>query len=216
MWPANAKVPLKSVFARSLLSVCSDSSYATSNFWWMCFSLNFLVLSWLGISMWTCVQQFCLNLQFLSIKLANFSYEIIIAGLSPCITAIWLGQDYRYPCSHISHHSCPPFLYFTVCSTYLVQLQKAAKLLDSGAVRATRFLWRYPTARVILLFYLVRRVHVVLITKIIWNNLSCILTMRNFSSGICTFLLDVSDASSSGTDIWPFALVLWEVCFQPW
>ncbi|OWM66066.1 hypothetical protein CDL15_Pgr015493 [Punica granatum] len=36
-----------------------------------------------------------------------------------------------------------------------VQLQKAAKLLDSGAVRATRFLWRYPTARVLLLFYLV-------------------------------------------------------------
>ncbi|TYK10741.1 golgin candidate 1 isoform X1 [Cucumis melo var. makuwa] len=36
-----------------------------------------------------------------------------------------------------------------------VQLQKAAKLLDSGAVRATRFLWRYPTARLILLFYLV-------------------------------------------------------------
>ncbi|XP_075491930.1 golgin candidate 1-like isoform X6 [Primulina tabacum] len=34
-------------------------------------------------------------------------------------------------------------------------LQKAAKLLDSGAVRATRFLWRYPTARIILLFYLV-------------------------------------------------------------
>lgn len=37
----------------------------------------------------------------------------------------------------------------------ILQLQKAAKLLDSGAVRATRFLWRYPTARVILLFYLV-------------------------------------------------------------
>ncbi|XP_049346889.1 golgin candidate 1 [Solanum verrucosum] len=36
-----------------------------------------------------------------------------------------------------------------------IQLQKAAKLLDSGAVRATRFLWRYPTARVVLLFYLV-------------------------------------------------------------
>ncbi|XP_020105885.1 golgin-84 isoform X2 [Ananas comosus] len=36
-----------------------------------------------------------------------------------------------------------------------IQLQKAAKLLDSGAVRATRFLWRYPVARVILLFYLV-------------------------------------------------------------
>ncbi|GMH03333.1 hypothetical protein Nepgr_005172 [Nepenthes gracilis] len=36
-----------------------------------------------------------------------------------------------------------------------IQLRKAAKLLDSGAVRATRFLWRYPTARVSLLFYLV-------------------------------------------------------------
>ncbi|XP_050368945.1 golgin candidate 1 [Argentina anserina] len=36
-----------------------------------------------------------------------------------------------------------------------VQFQKAAKLLDSGAVRATKFLWRYPTARIILLFYLV-------------------------------------------------------------
>ncbi|KAA8542461.1 hypothetical protein F0562_023404 [Nyssa sinensis] len=36
-----------------------------------------------------------------------------------------------------------------------IQLQKAAKFLDSGAVRATRFLWRYPTARVLLLFYLV-------------------------------------------------------------
>lgn len=36
-----------------------------------------------------------------------------------------------------------------------MQLQKAAKLLDTGAVRATRFLWRYPTARVLLLFYLV-------------------------------------------------------------
>ncbi|XP_060668655.1 golgin candidate 1 isoform X4 [Ziziphus jujuba] len=35
-----------------------------------------------------------------------------------------------------------------------IQLQKAAKLLDTGAVRATRFLWRYPIARVILLFYL--------------------------------------------------------------
>ncbi|CAM8966368.1 unnamed protein product [Rhodiola kirilowii] len=36
-----------------------------------------------------------------------------------------------------------------------IQLQKAAKLLDTGAVRATRFLWRYPTARVSLLCYLV-------------------------------------------------------------
>ncbi|KAL3532521.1 hypothetical protein ACH5RR_006042 [Cinchona calisaya] len=34
------------------------------------------------------------------------------------------------------------------------QLQKAAKLLDTGAVWATKFLWQYPTARVILFFYL--------------------------------------------------------------
>ncbi|WCJ42548.1 golgin candidate 1 [Euphorbia peplus] len=39
--------------------------------------------------------------------------------------------------------------------TASIQLQKAAKLLDTGAARATRFLWRYPTARLILLFYLV-------------------------------------------------------------
>ncbi|KDO66528.1 hypothetical protein CISIN_1g005259mg [Citrus sinensis] len=56
-----------------------------------------------------------------------------------------------------------------------VQLQKAAKLLDSGAVRATRFLWRYPIARIILLFYL-----------------------KSFA-GICTSLLDVFVAPSSGT-----------------
>lgn len=43
-------------------------------------------------------------------------------------------------------------------STSHLQLQKAAKLLDTGAVRATRFLWRYPTARVILLFYLVKMI----------------------------------------------------------
>ncbi|KAB1224406.1 Golgin candidate 1 [Morella rubra] len=48
-----------------------------------------------------------------------------------------------------------------------LQLQKAAKLLDSGAVRATRFLWRYPTARVFLLIYLVRGVHIALIRTII-------------------------------------------------
>lgn len=36
-----------------------------------------------------------------------------------------------------------------------IQLQRAAKILDSGAARATRFLWQYPVARVILLFYLV-------------------------------------------------------------
>ncbi|KVI11570.1 hypothetical protein Ccrd_010020 [Cynara cardunculus var. scolymus] len=37
----------------------------------------------------------------------------------------------------------------------LMQLQKAAKILDSGAVRGIRFLWRYPVARLILLFYMV-------------------------------------------------------------
>ncbi|RQO91818.1 hypothetical protein POPTR_006G164350v4 [Populus trichocarpa] len=43
-----------------------------------------------------------------------------------------------------------------------VQLQKAAKLIDSGAAaRATRFLWRYRTARLSLLFYPVRRVYLV-------------------------------------------------------
>ncbi|KAI4380393.1 hypothetical protein MLD38_006589 [Melastoma candidum] len=36
-----------------------------------------------------------------------------------------------------------------------MQLQKVAKILDTGAARATRFLWRYPTARLITLFYLV-------------------------------------------------------------
>ncbi|KAI7730477.1 hypothetical protein M8C21_019557 [Ambrosia artemisiifolia] len=35
------------------------------------------------------------------------------------------------------------------------QLQKAAKILDSGAVRAMRFLWRYPFARLFLVFYMV-------------------------------------------------------------
>ncbi|KAL9224073.1 hypothetical protein vseg_000144 [Gypsophila vaccaria] len=36
-----------------------------------------------------------------------------------------------------------------------IQFRKAAKLLDSGAVSATRMLWRHPKARVGLLFYLV-------------------------------------------------------------
>ncbi|KAJ0567336.1 putative Golgin subfamily A member 5 protein [Helianthus annuus] len=36
-----------------------------------------------------------------------------------------------------------------------IQLQKAAKILDSGAVRAMRFLWRYPFARIFLVFYMV-------------------------------------------------------------
>ncbi|KAH1264108.1 Golgin candidate 1 [Glycine max] len=44
-----------------------------------------------------------------------------------------------------------------------IQLQKAVKLLDSGAVRATRFLWQYPTARVfvhLFLMYLLHRLQV--------------------------------------------------------
>ncbi|KAI3694775.1 hypothetical protein L1987_77755 [Smallanthus sonchifolius] len=36
-----------------------------------------------------------------------------------------------------------------------IQIQKAAKILDSGAVRAMRFLWRYPVARLLLVFYMV-------------------------------------------------------------
>ncbi|KAK9055022.1 hypothetical protein SSX86_026102 [Deinandra increscens subsp. villosa] len=36
-----------------------------------------------------------------------------------------------------------------------IQLQKAAKILDSGAVRAMRFLWRYPVARLLLVLYMV-------------------------------------------------------------
>nr|XP_043619832.1 golgin candidate 1 [Erigeron canadensis] len=36
-----------------------------------------------------------------------------------------------------------------------IQLQKAAKIIDSGAVRAMRFLWRYPFARIFLIFYVV-------------------------------------------------------------
>ncbi|KAI3514743.1 hypothetical protein L1887_13408 [Cichorium endivia] len=36
-----------------------------------------------------------------------------------------------------------------------IQLQKAAKILDTGAVRAMRFLWRYPVARLLLVFYMV-------------------------------------------------------------
>ncbi|XP_071696751.1 golgin candidate 1 isoform X2 [Rutidosis leptorrhynchoides] len=36
-----------------------------------------------------------------------------------------------------------------------IQLQKAAKIIDSGAVRGMRFLWRYPFARLFLIFYMV-------------------------------------------------------------
>ncbi|XP_010416533.1 PREDICTED: golgin candidate 1 [Camelina sativa] len=46
-------------------------------------------------------------------------------------------------------------LYHRHMATASTQFQNAVKLLDSGAVRATRFLWRYPIARIFLLFYLV-------------------------------------------------------------
>jgi chromosome segregation ATPase len=46
-------------------------------------------------------------------------------------------------------------LYHRHMATASTQLQNAVKLLDSGAVRATRFLFRYPIARIFLLFYLV-------------------------------------------------------------
>ncbi|WVZ68865.1 hypothetical protein U9M48_017747 [Paspalum notatum var. saurae] len=39
------------------------------------------------------------------------------------------------------------------------QLQKAAKLLDTGAVRATRFLWRHPVARVFVHLFLMHLLH---------------------------------------------------------
>ncbi|GJN17700.1 hypothetical protein PR202_gb04790 [Eleusine coracana subsp. coracana] len=51
------------------------------------------------------------------------------------------------------------------------QLQKAAKLLDSGAVRATRFLWRHPVARV---------------------------SQPVILSGVCSFVLDAFAEPSSG------------------
>uniref|UniRef100_A0A1J3JZ66 Golgin candidate 1 n=1 Tax=Noccaea caerulescens TaxID=107243 RepID=A0A1J3JZ66_NOCCA len=46
-------------------------------------------------------------------------------------------------------------LYHRHMATASTQLQNAVKLLDSGAVRATRFLFRYPIARIFLLFYLI-------------------------------------------------------------
>lgn len=82
------------------------------------------------------------------------------AGLFPCIIVIWLGQAYRYIFSYLSLFLI--FFSYSDVSPCLMQLHKAAKLLDSGAVRATRFLWRYPTARLILLFYLVKQLNMCL------------------------------------------------------
>jgi hypothetical protein len=65
------------------------------------------------------------------------------------------GRDLgaHYELSAFSFNFTLMFALFAFC----LQLQNAVKLLDSGAVRATRFLWRYPIARMFLLFYLVRR-----------------------------------------------------------
>ncbi|GMP59727.1 hypothetical protein CsSME_00022889 [Camellia sinensis var. sinensis] len=65
----------------------------------------------------------------------------------------------------------------------LVNLQNAAKLLDSGAVRATRFLWRYPIARILPFFYLCFELHD---------------DHAELSTSICAFFLDVSATSSAG------------------
>lgn len=58
---------------------------------------------------------------------------------------------------------------YTFC--VIMQLQKAAKLLDSAAVRATRFLWQYPVARVLLLFYMVRMVSLLFKMCLCWSYL---------------------------------------------
>ncbi|CAN0901489.1 Golgin candidate 1 [Linum grandiflorum] len=84
---------------------------------------------------------------------------------------------------------------------YILQLQKAAKLLDSGAARATRFLWRYPTARLIFLFYLVRALGVIRFLfpeeqGKIGRKKRDIMTKK--CAGIRASLHDVSIASPSG------------------
>lgn len=85
-----------------------------------------------------------------------WSNGMITTGLFPCIIVIWLLQVYRYSVLRSSFIILIVTVYMKfMFQTWPMQLQKAAKLLDSGAVRATRFLWRYPTARLSLLFYLV-------------------------------------------------------------
>jgi hypothetical protein len=83
----------------------------------------------------------------------------------------------------------------------LFQLQKAAKLLDTGAVRATRFLWRHPVARVSLLFYLARTTQLQL--PVCFASLSdkgWLLTKYvTPAPGVCAFVLDALAAPPSGT-----------------
>lgn len=91
-----------------------------------------------------------------STKLLQLISVLQASSLVPS-THDWSTQTGESPISYHFLFSFPPYIPFPhvqICS----QLQRAAKILDSGAVRATRFLWRYPTARVILLCYLVRTV----------------------------------------------------------
>lgn len=89
-----------------------------------------------------------------------------------------------------------------------MQLQKAVKLIDSGAVRATRFLWRYPVARVILVFYMVTKVSHSFLHKKSKHDF-CLFT--NICAGICPPVLDVLAASPPGL----CALCVWfSVCIR--
>ena len=44
-----------------------------------------------------------------------FLIKLIIAGLFPCITVIWLLQAYRYSCSYIQNQLTIPFVYTDSC-----------------------------------------------------------------------------------------------------
>lgn len=92
------------------------------------------------------------------LSISLFPHLVIITGPFPCITAIWLQQAYRYLVFH-DHFALLLRILYSDLDGWMcrMQLQKAAKLIDSGVVRATKFLWRYPTARVLLVFYLVKK-----------------------------------------------------------
>ncbi|KAH0460629.1 hypothetical protein IEQ34_011292 [Dendrobium chrysotoxum] len=71
-------------------------------------------------------------------------------------TAFWEEDTDIKALEYVDFASEKPLpLHHRYMATASLQLQRAAILLDSGAVKATRFLWRYPVARVLLLFYLV-------------------------------------------------------------
>ena len=121
----------------------------------------------------------------------------VFAGLFPCTTAIWLAQACRYMYLPIflSTSFTSDGILLTRIKYGFLQLQRAAKLLDSGAVRATRFLWRYPVARVLLLFYLVRTglFATYLILGIYIPKLrNCILRINKYYVHICRYLYTFS------------------------